>query len=113
MSDYSQGPGWWQASDGRWYPPEGTAGGAPRPPPPYGQPYGAPAAQPWKPTAALVLGIVSVVPFLNICFAPGILAIVFGSADRSYDTKAQAGFILGIIGTALGVLFTILFFSNR
>lgn len=26
MSDQSQGPGWWQASDGRWYPPsEGTA----------------------------------------------------------------------------------------
>ncbi len=22
MSDMSQGPGWWQASDGRWYPPE-------------------------------------------------------------------------------------------
>jgi hypothetical protein len=22
MSDVSQGPGWWQASDGKWYPPE-------------------------------------------------------------------------------------------
>ncbi|MGO9198222.1 MAG: hypothetical protein ACLQK4_13975 [Acidimicrobiales bacterium] len=22
MSDYSLGPGWWLASDGRWYPPE-------------------------------------------------------------------------------------------
>jgi uncharacterized RDD family membrane protein YckC len=22
MSDSSQGPGWWQASDGKWYPPE-------------------------------------------------------------------------------------------
>ena len=22
MSDTSQGPGWWQASDGKWYPPE-------------------------------------------------------------------------------------------
>lgn len=22
MSDTAQGPGWWQASDGRWYPPE-------------------------------------------------------------------------------------------
>lgn len=22
MSDYSQGSGWWQASDGKWYPPE-------------------------------------------------------------------------------------------
>lgn len=22
MSDFSQGPGWWIASDGQWYPPE-------------------------------------------------------------------------------------------
>src|SRR5579862_9531608 len=30
MSDTSQGPGWWLASDGRWYPPQS----APLPPPP-------------------------------------------------------------------------------
>lgn len=32
MSDTSQGPGWWQASDGKWYPPEqapGATSGAP------------------------------------------------------------------------------------
>jgi uncharacterized RDD family membrane protein YckC len=34
MSDTSQGPGWWQASDGKWYPPDAAttptpAGGAP------------------------------------------------------------------------------------
>ncbi len=27
MSDTSQGPGWWQASDGKWYPPEQAPGG--------------------------------------------------------------------------------------
>ena len=26
MSDVAQGPGWWQASDGRWYPPESHPG---------------------------------------------------------------------------------------
>ena len=26
MSDTSQGPGWWQASDGKWYPPETAPG---------------------------------------------------------------------------------------
>lgn len=26
MSDTSQGPGWWMASDGRWYPPTATPG---------------------------------------------------------------------------------------
>jgi uncharacterized membrane protein len=28
MSDTSQGPGWWQASDGKWYSPEQAPGGA-------------------------------------------------------------------------------------
>ena len=29
MSDTSQGPGWWQASDGKWYPPEQAPGYTP------------------------------------------------------------------------------------
>ena len=33
MSDTSQGPGWWQASDDKWYPPQPAA-----PPPPAGTP---------------------------------------------------------------------------
>lgn len=49
MSDFSQGPGWWQASDGKWYPPEQAPGGQATPPaagpPGYGAApgYGAPA----------------------------------------------------------------------
>ena len=39
MSDTPQGPGWWQASDAKWYPPEQAAGAA-VPPPPAG--YGPP-----------------------------------------------------------------------
>ncbi|MEJ6511449.1 MAG: hypothetical protein QNL59_04810 [Actinomycetota bacterium] len=31
MSDTSQGPDWWQASDGKWYPPEQAPGAAPQP----------------------------------------------------------------------------------
>jgi len=29
VSDQSQGPGWWQASDGKWYPPEQAPGAQP------------------------------------------------------------------------------------
>ena len=29
MSDTSQGPGWWQASDGKWYPPDQVPAGGP------------------------------------------------------------------------------------
>ena len=37
MSNTSQGPGWWLASDGRWYPPESHPYHRPPPPPPPGQ----------------------------------------------------------------------------
>jgi hypothetical protein len=33
VSDQSQGPGWWLASDGRWYPPTSQPATAPPPPP--------------------------------------------------------------------------------
>lgn len=51
MSDVSQGPGWWQASDGKWYPPEQQPGGAPAPQQPTGPPPGAPGGQPAQPGA--------------------------------------------------------------
>ena len=34
MSDAAQGEGWWEASDGKWYPPDSRSD--PRPPPPTG-----------------------------------------------------------------------------
>lgn len=40
MSEQSQGPGWWQASDGRWYPPEQAPAELQQQPPPT-QPFGA------------------------------------------------------------------------
>lgn len=44
MSDWSQGPGWWQASDGKWYSPEQQPGVPPPLPllPPVPSSYGAP-----------------------------------------------------------------------
>lgn len=90
----------------------------PPPPPPY---YGAPAPVPGGPQpqtsgmaiAALVLGIVGM---LMCCFfVPSVLGIVFGTIGmrdvresggaKTGEGLAKAGFILGIIGTALGVLY--------
>ena len=43
MSDVSQGPGWWMASDGKWYPPEQHPDYvAPAPPPPAAPPPASP-----------------------------------------------------------------------
>ena len=53
MSDATQGPGWWMASDGRWYPPELRPAATLPPPPPGGPPAAAPprgappSAVPW------------------------------------------------------------------
>jgi hypothetical protein len=47
MSDTSQGPGWWRASNGKWYPPEATPGQ--RPPQGTRRPPGVPASQPQDP----------------------------------------------------------------
>jgi hypothetical protein len=44
MSDTSQGPGWWLASDGKWYPPELWTG------PPSARPAGAEPTAPAQPT---------------------------------------------------------------
>jgi len=47
MSDTSQGPGWWLASDGKWYPPEAASPPPPQQPPPQPeQPTPTPVQQP-------------------------------------------------------------------
>jgi len=52
MSDTSQGPGWWLASDGEWYPPESAPAAPPPPPPPTARmtSNGAPARESTAPT---------------------------------------------------------------
>ena len=52
MSDQSQGPGWWLASDGKWYPPDQ----APAVPPPetWAAPPAGPPPSPGMPTGAKV-----------------------------------------------------------
>jgi Domain of unknown function (DUF4190) len=120
MSDAPQGPGWWLASDGKWYPPQPPAPPpAPvppsgyGPPPGYGQPpgYGPPPA-PGEPyttpqtpgvnglaIAALVLGL------LWVCGLGSILAVVFGFIALSQIKKSgQGGKGLAIAGLVLGFL---------
>ena len=46
MSDTSQGPGWWLASDGKWYPPESAPPPPPSSPPPQPSTVAVPPTQP-------------------------------------------------------------------
>jgi hypothetical protein len=130
MSDVAQGPGWWLASDGKWYPPES----APAPPPPqtpYAGPYPAygsasapgpgygptsypgypPASPPTSGTngmaiASMVLGI------LWLYWIGSILALIFGYIALNQIKvrrengrgMAIAGVVLGWIGVGTGIL---------
>lgn len=112
MSDVSQGPGWWQASDGKWYSPDqvpGTAAAdagpaatlpgpgelapAPAPAPSYGPPgagsYGYPPAgapygyPPTSKNNGLAIASLVCSFFFWIYGVGAILAIVFGFIARS------------------------------
>lgn len=83
MSDVSQGPGWWQATDGKWYPP------TPQPQQPLAPPgYGAPQPAYYAPAgpkndgmsiAGLVCGISGLTLIgCGIGLIPAILGVVFG-----------------------------------
>ena len=123
MSEQSQGPGWWQASDGKWYPPESAPVPPSMPPPTTAGPYAvypptyAPPATNGIATAGFVCGLIGLI----ICLIPfgiffggllAILGIIFGFLGRSRSREANipgsgmatAGIVLSIVGLAIGVL---------
>ncbi len=83
MSDSSRGPGWWQASDGKWYAPEQHPGSAPQLPPP------TPAVTPQPPAPP----IVSATPF----GAPG------GATKKPWWRRWWAIAIAAVVGLAVVV----------
>ncbi len=103
MSETQEGPGWWRASDGKWYPPSESAA-APPPPPPAAQPYG---GQPYGQPPVIVkkkghgclyavLGAVGVVVLLVII----VVAAASNSSDKSTSTTAPSGPIHNVGDTA-------------
>jgi len=114
VSDTSQGPGWWQASDGKWYPPEQAPG--------YQAPMGAPmggapaaanafdvgAALTWAWTKfqanlqpLLILGaVVTLVPFL-LAVASG-FSSSFVVSSGMYFVATVAGLVLTILTVQAG-----------
>ena len=123
MSDAPGGPDWYQASDGKWYPPQAT----PSSPPPAGSyqtppgvPYQQPPAGPQQSnangmaTASMVLGIIALVTFwlCGLGFLVGVVAVPLGAVGISTAKKlpgqpligrAKAGLVMGIVAIVLSV----------
>jgi type IV pilus assembly protein PilA len=114
MSDAPQGPGWWQASDGRWYPP--TSAPAPGRTAwaddvlPAGPPLGAPQQTAGKATATLVLAILSFFTCPVFSIAALIVAARADAEIRdSYgrlggEGMVKAGRVVAIVNLAYSVL---------
>ena len=81
MSDSSQGPGWWQASDGKWYPPA-----SPPPSPPPSGPLPAPSGTGTSPAGAWYEKTWVLVVSLIVCFPVG-LAFVWMNSRFTQKTK--------------------------
>lgn len=106
MSQFSQGPGWWLASDGKWYPPQP---GAPQaaPAPQWGQTGAAPDPAP-RPganglaIAALVCGILWGFGFLSIVAL--VLGIVAIGQTRSRGQQGRGMAIAGVVLGGIGIV---------
>lgn len=90
MSEVPQGPGWWRASDGRWYPPN--------------QPLGpTPSESNGLAIASLVLGIVGfVVP--GLASVAAVITGHLGLSQIKRSNLSQGGRGLAIAGLVLGYL---------
>ena len=108
MSDQSGGPGWWQVSDGRWYPPEQHPARQATSLAPPMTPYSPGPSSP-QGRSTNGLAIASLVLSIVYLFGIGsILAIIFSTVARRQIKKAHgtqggeglatAGFVIGIVG---------------
>jgi hypothetical protein len=97
MSNAPQGPGWWQASDGNWYPPQQQAGYAPPPPgppswsapsyPQYPAPVGQTRGVAHLPLAAWLLFLALAVELIS-CLLPTYTVSAGGETHNTYTFSA-------------------------
>jgi hypothetical protein len=83
MSDTPQAPGWWQASDGKWYPPQSDQS-APPPPPGIQPAYQPP---PKKKGGCLKVGLI--VAVVGVALLIGLIALIGTAADEAEDNLEE------------------------
>ena len=115
VSDASEGPGWWQASDGKWYPPTAQPA-APPPPPQWGTATGPPYPRSSGTNALAIASLV--LSILWLCGLGSVLAVIFGGMAKKQIQQtgeqgaglATAGVVLGAIGLFPAVLVVLIAF---
>ena len=85
------GPGWWQASDGNWYPPDQTPGYAAVPGPPAAGGYGYGYAPQTSPPGTNGLAIASLISSIVVCGIGSILGVIFGHIALSQIKRTGEG----------------------
>ena len=124
MSDVSQGPGWWQASDGKWYSPEQRPGAEPPPaaegppaaeaPPaatPVATPAGSyPSGSPGSPAGPLadwgtrvVATLIDSAASLAIAIVGFLLTLIVGAISSTLGLLL--GLVVYLVGAATGLYF--------
>jgi hypothetical protein len=101
-AETSQGPGWWQASDGKWYPPEQKPGAAPSTPP-------APSPAPSSPPAGSGMPAAQPVPGAD-SGEGSFFSRLFDMSFSRFVTPSliKILFILAIIGISLFAVFMLI-----
>jgi len=111
VSDVAQGPGWWQASDGKWYPPQPPSGAVLAPPSPYTSTALVVPVTSGLAVASLVLSIIWLGGLGSllavICAAVSLSKIKRSAGQMKGHGLAVAGLVIGIVG----VLGSVLIFS--
>lgn len=98
MSDVSQGPGWWQAADGKWYPPQA------------GAPAGGVGVGPAKTSTLAITSLVTGILSLVACPLFGIVGLITGFMARTKiresngEETGEGLATAGIATSAIGVL---------
>ena len=88
MTDVAQGPGWWQASDGKWYPTQA-------PPPP------------GKPTKPIYKRVWFWVLLVIVVFFGGCVAIVAGTSKAVHDANTAKHTIIYSVTGSTGTIATV------
>jgi uncharacterized membrane protein len=119
MSDESQGPGWWIASDGKWYPPELHPNAQAQQPAQPTQPMYTPPGGPGFPSATGQLDVGPALsygwrkfsqnagPLLAIVLIPVAVQFVLSFVGRTVFSSAAGGLVIIIISEIIGLALSI------